>query len=525
MKKQLLFLPVLFFITFFSKAQSFEWLQTVDVEYEFNPEMIRYSTCADPQGGSYLFGIQEHVAFYNQSMGPLFLKRYNQQGEETWSRTMTGQSSAQGVFSSDNGDVYIIGEMYTDLDFWGEDTLVKIGIGTDGFLAKVNNDGDLEWAINLSELPMGEGSVAYLAFDEQDWLYAAYSTWQNSYVLIFNPDGEFQQSILQGNVALISSLDFDDDGNLYAAGSCAGSSGTFGGVPFPAPFSYTTYLVKYNADLQPVWVKFIEDITCTFPQLKVDDTGWIYFAGQLFKETLFDEIPVNGPSWTNDFFLARLNPDGQFQWVAECPEVLTGDATIGSLHFLDIDPNGNALLTGIARGIVDWGNGVVSDVTENYQDIIIWSYAPDGLVNWVKTAGGTGYELAQTISADFDGGAYLAGVISGTVVFDSITRVSEDFTDPFLTRLDLDILSATHEIEKTGEVMVYPNPATDKIFIHSNSAYSEYRLFNSTGHFVRSGNLSGGDKVISVEGLPAGLYLLTLKSKESLISYARVMVL
>ncbi len=61
----------------FSFSQSFSWVRTENVEYEYNPGMITYTTCANPQGGSYFYGIQEHVAFYNESMGDLFLKKFN----------------------------------------------------------------------------------------------------------------------------------------------------------------------------------------------------------------------------------------------------------------------------------------------------------------------------------------------------------------------------------------------------------------------------------------------------------------
>jgi hypothetical protein len=523
MKRFILLLLIPLFISGFAAAQTFEWLRTVDVEYEFNPGMIQYTTCANPQGGCYFYGIQEHISFYNESMGVLFLKKFSQEGTETWSREISGQSCVKGMVSDSDGDVYISGQILENAVFWGEDSLVKTGVGTDGFVARVSSQGELAWSINLTGLPMGEGTVSELTLNNEK-LYVAYSTWMNTYVLIFSKGGDYLDSVVQENVSIISSLDFDKEGNLFTTGGCAGWQATFGGVPYPAPFSYTTYLVKYNSSFEPVWVKYIEDITCTFPQVKVDDDGWVYFSGQLWNETLFDTIVAHGPEWVYDFFLARLNPLGEYQWVRECPEVLTGDATIGSQHFLDMDMDGNALLAGFTRGIVDWGNGVVSDVTANYQDMIIWNYNSDGQVNWVKTAGGTGYELSHAISASFDGGAYIAGVISGTVVFDTITHDSVDFMDPFLTRLDLDILSGTAENQLPGKVLIYPNPTTEGFFIYSENNYHAYKLFNSTGLLVCSGNLSGIKPEIIVRGLPEGIYLLSLEGKGKAAGFARVMV-
>jgi hypothetical protein len=523
MKTVILSSFIVLFITVKAEAQTFNWLRTVNVDYEYNPEMISYNTCANPQGGCYFYGIQEHISFYNRSMGVLFLKKYSQDGTESWSRTIGGESEITGMVCAENGDVYISGHLLDDADFWGEDTLVKTGLGTDGFIARVSAEGDLAWCVNMTGLPMGEGTVTELAL-HSDMLFVAYSNWMNTYVLIYSPDGEYLDSIVQEDVSIISGIDFDQEGNLFATGGCAGWQATFAGVPYPAPFSYTTYLVKYNSSFEPEWVKYIEDITCTFPQVRVDEEGWVYFSGQLWDETHFDTITANGPAWSYDFFLARLSPDGQYQWVCECPEVITGDATIGRMHFLDTDNEGNALLTGITRGILDWGNGVVSDVTGNYQDLIIWNYAPDGQVNWIKTAGGEWYELSHSISAGSDGVAYLAGVISGSVVFDTIIHDSDDFLDPFLAKLDPGILSGTSENLFNDEMLVYPNPVREKLFFHSNAVYSHYMLYNSMGHLVQSGKISGNNPGISIEGLPPGFYLIILEGEEPLSGFARVIV-
>ena len=512
MRNILLVLSFLILSFHFTQSQSFSWLDTVVVDYEYNPGMIQYNTCANPQGGCYFYGIQEHISFYNESMGVLFLKKYSQDGTENWSRLIGGESEIKGMICADNGDVFISGQILADADFWGEDSLVKTGIGTDGFLARVNTNGDLNWCINLTGLSVGEGTVSELAL-HNNLLYVAYSNWMNTYVLIFTEDGEYVNSIIQEDVSIISGLDFDQEGNLFTTGGCAGWQASFGGVSYPAPFSYTTYLVKYNSSFEPEWVKYIEDITCTFPQVKVDEDGWAYFAGQLWDETLFDTIVANGPEWAYDFFLARISPDGQFQWVRECPEVLTGDASIGNRHFLDMDMDGNVLMAGFTRGLVDWGNGVVSDVTDNYQDLIIWNFAPDGQVNWIKTAGGEGYELSHSVSAGSDGSAYLAGVVSGVVEFDTITFETTGLVDPFVAKLNLDILSGVTPILSGNEMIVYPNPATDRIYLDGIKAATIFKLFNINGQLVYTGTISASENYISLQGFPGGNYLLNLDSR------------
>jgi hypothetical protein len=514
MKKLYTLLFAMLFVSPMLKAQTFNWLQTVDIDYEYNPGMIQYNTCANPQGGCYFYGMQDHISFYNESMGVLFLKKIAADGNEGWSRLISGQSCVKGMVCSESGDVYISGQMLENADFWGSDTLVKTGIGTDGFVARVSADGDLEWCLNLTGLPMGEGTVTQLAI-HNGMLYIAYSTWMDTYVLVFNEDGEYIDSVVQGDVSIISGLDFDQQGNLYTTGGCAGWQATFGGVPYPAPFSYSTYITKYNSSFSPEWVKYIEDFTCTFPQVLVDEEGFVYFSGQLWAETLFDTIQAHGPEWVYDFFLARISPEGEYLWVRECPEVITGDATIGDLQFMDMDSDGNILLTGFTRGVVDWGNGIISDVTADYQDLIIWNYNPDGQVNWIKTAGGTGYELSHTISSDDDGSAYIAGIISGAVSFDTITYETAGLADPFLTRLDLEIVTGIPVPEAGDGLKIYPNPATDRVFIQSDERIDFYRILNMQGQEVKSGDLTGRQPEIGISELQPGFYFLEISGKSN----------
>ena len=509
---RILFALSFFLISFYAHNQSFSWLNSVELDYEYNPGMIKYTTCSDEQGGAYFFGIQEHVTFYNESMGSLFLKRYSAQGEIMWSRTIEGQSLAAGI-NCLGQDVFVYGQMYAEMDFWGEDTLVKSGIGTDAYLARISGNGDLLWALNLTGLPAGEGTVSNLDFDVQGNIYVAYSTWINSYILIFNGEGELLQMVIQEDVSVISGIDVDNDGNIYVAGSCAGWNSIFNGVSYPAPFSYTTYLVRYNTDYQPEWVKYIEDFTCTFPMVKVNDAGLVYFAGSLLAETDFDTITVHGPAWAYDFFLAALNPDGNYLWVNECPEVITGDASVGSLHYLDIDPEGNAILSGITRGVIDWGNGIQSDVSGNSQDIIIWSYNESGHLKWVKTAGGAGYDLSHSVSAGEDGSVFLAGVINGTAQFDTITVTVTGSVDPFLAKLDNGVISNVEDDRiAISDVRVFPNPASEFISIYSNPGYDFYELINNTGVVEKAGVLSSSQCLFDIHGLPPGLYVLKIRS-------------
>jgi len=509
MKKLYTFLVVLI-LTSTAIGQTFEWLKTVPIDYEFNPGMIQYTTCTDPEGNIYFFGLQEHLIFYNQAMGTQFLKKYNPDGELLWEKTITGEGLATGIYCDNEGGIYLYGQFHSDIDFWGELTLYFVDITTNGFLVKIDYTGELDWGINLEDLPMESGTISDVTSDNSGLVFACYSTWINSYILKFSTDGDYIGSIDQGDVSLASGVDVDANGNIYAAGGCAGFNSSFGGVSYPAPFPYSSYIVKYNPNGEPQWVKFIEDITCSQIKVKCDNNGNSYVAGQIFAETTLDTIVVHGASWVYDFFLTRLNTDGEFQWVLECPEVLTGDATVGPLQYLSTDIEGNALLAGFTRGIIDWGNGIITNSEDFYYNIIVWNVGPNGEINWVKTAGGEGYDDSHGICTGPEGDVYIAGVAGGTAVFDTITYVTDDFVYPFLAKLDLPAITQVTKTEMQSPIILYPNPASDKIFIRAEGSES-FIIYNSRGEKMKEGAITGKIHQADIDDLDPGIYFILLK--------------
>lgn len=507
MKRIYLLVDIMVLTVSISFGQTFEWLRTAEINYEYNPDMIQYSTDSDSDGNVYFFGLEHFELFYNEAMGSQFVKKYNAGGDLLWSKSVSGEALAGGIYDDNAGGIYLYGELHSDLDFWGQLTLYVNGIGTNGFLVRIDSDGNVNWGLNLEDLPLESGFISDMVAGGEDLLYITYSTWLNSNIVVLNTDGNYINAIVQGNVAMVSGLDVDDDGNIYAAGSCAGWNATFGGVSYPAPFSYSSYVVKYNPGYEPVWVKFIEDVTCSVLKVKYDHNDGIYLSSQLFAGTLLDTIQLQGATWVFDFYLTRLNTDGEFQWALECPQVLTGDATVGDLQYLDTDPEGNALLAGFTRGTIDWGNGIVSTTADFYYNIIIWNVNPQGSINWIKTATGEGFDDAHSISSDAQGNVYLAGIAGGTAVFDTITFVTEDFVYPFLTKLNTQAMTGITDENNPTVTGIFPNPADDRISVRS-VAPGEIMIFSMQGILLKRPKIQEGLQTIDISDLQAGSYLL-----------------
>ena len=74
-----------------------------------------------------------------------------------------------------------------------------------------------------------------------------------------------------------------------------------------------------------------------------------------------------------------------------------------------------------------------------------------------------------------------------------------------------------------ADVLLYPNPAVEEIFIHADHA-ARYRVLDLTGKTMLSGTLRDGRSTVSVARLPHGLYFLELSDDRRVVSTQRFVV-
>jgi len=494
-----------------SFTQSFEWLKIHSIDYELNPDMLLTCTNTDQQGHVYFFGMDEFSLNYgNVAFGSLFLKKFDTDGNLLDERTISGEAAVSGLFSDNSGNIYLFGQYYSDIDFWGQLTLQKNGVSINHFYVKITQDGNVEWGKNMNELQEYFSNFMDAISDDAGNTYVGFDTWSYSYVVKMDENGEVLNTIFQEDVSNISGLALDQNGNLIVAGSCAGWESVFNGTSMPAPYSYTNYLAKYNTESELLWVKFVEDVTCTFTKVVVDENNNIYWSGPLFIATNFDDLQSEGSAWVYDFFIVKLNPDGQYQWLREVPEVTTGDASTGSLNFLDILPNNKIVLSGFTRGEIEWEEEVVSVGHETNLDVIVWQLNEDGEIEWVKTAGGDWRDKAHSVSCDEYGNLYIAGIAGHSVSFDTITLETDEFAYPFLVKLNTEILTNSAENIGGDKLQIYPNPVTDFLFVEGD-VKGPVKIYNTSGMLVEHIFHKNGKANLSQ--LKPGFYILSVEFK------------
>ncbi|MGQ2984751.1 T9SS type A sorting domain-containing protein [Flavobacterium sp.] len=486
---------------------TFEWLQTPDITFGSNPDMAGYSVAADPEGNVYFSGFKSEPFNYNELMGSQFFNKYDANGQLIFEKEIGGKASAQNMITDSQGNV-IIALCYVQNITIDQVTITTIEQGEHFVLAKFNGQGSLLWhrLIESQQESSWISDMRGLAIDSNDNIYIGYGDFMDSYIDKYAPDGTRSLAIVQENVSTATSVSIDTEGNIYVAGSCADLNAEFAGTLVPTDLQYNTYVVKYSPQGVHQWVKFVEDITCPQPAVVARTPDEVYFSSYLFGAYDFDDIPTTGPDsgMFDDFFLAKLNASGVYQWVREVEGISkTGQ---GNRSFLDIDAEGNIYFTGFTGGEIDWGNGITTDTPLMGNDVIVLKYDPAGTVLMAKTAGGEGYDNSDAISVSGNGDIFVTGTCNGPATFDSFVHDANPYGYyPFITKINSGTMGTDKPIE--DKIMLYPNPASSALYISGLEGKINGCVINMLGQKVSEFEVDVSDP-LQIGHLPPGTYLL-----------------
>jgi|GEM_PF-1333049 len=495
-----------------SNSQTFEWITSHAINYSYNPDMLKYAVATEDNGDIIYSGMDNFNLNYSGMYGDLFLRKYSAYGVELFVKQISGNGMVDHLVAK-NGKYYLSGEFKDSLYFPGQSWIYSMAGNSEYFLAVFNQQGMAESVLNLSEKFPGLNNLGQFSVDDENMVYLGLGIGNGSKIVKMDDMGFVIQTVEQTNVWLINNIDFDPDGNLVVAGAFADTQCYFGGELFEVDTQDNMYVAKYNGLGQVQWVRFVEDVIySSHNQIKCDHTGNIYFSGLLAGPIEFGGFQASGSDWVYDFFLTKLDADGEFQWLVEVPEDNNlGDASIGNLKFLDVDINDNVYVSGFIRGTIDWGNGIVS-TGDNYYDLLLVSFSPDGTIRWSKNGGSENFVKSIALSTDSQGNCYMAAVGGNEMVFDSITHFQEGFAYPFLVKLNNDIFTGVRPIHNNLlTIDVYPNPANDHVFVElDKDALNDFELnlYTVQGQKLSSSHFRSGNKKIQLELPPVGGLLL-----------------
>ncbi len=287
-----------------------------------------------------------------------------------------GNDKIRGITATDDGGVLVTGEISGDCDFGGH-RIVSNG-ALDFFVAKVDTNGRVLWVTGAGGTGIDRG-----------------------YCVATQPDGScFVTGHFESERFKIGDFELENAGD------------------------YDGFVARFNPKGVCVWAERFGGVGYDYGHgIARMKSGDLIVSGSVAGKGTFGDIAIEGDS-RKHALLGRISPKGEWRWVKGI-----GAASISG-HEVAVGADDSIYLAGYSQGEVAWSKDLVTG--SKVQDIFAAKFAPDGNVQWVKTAGGKSDGVATSIAVDeLTGNVAITGMFKGEAVFGSRTFASRGGHDFF----------------------------------------------------------------------------------------------
>jgi hypothetical protein len=218
----------------------------------------------------------------------------------------------------------------------------------------------------------------------------------------------------------------DTNGNVYLTGIFYQNL-TIGNTTLSNSGGADIFLVKYDKNGSFLWLKKAGgsgyDVV---EEIEVDSSGNIYMTGYFYGTADFNNLSLTSGG-ASDVFLAKYDTNGEIIWVKKA-----GGSNSDTGKSLFIGENEDVYLTGDFSGVSSFNNTSVTSAGGT--DVFIAKYNSNGVLQWVKSAGGTSDDYVEGVVVDDGDNVYLVGIFNGTMNVGNTSLTSAGGTDVFITK-------------------------------------------------------------------------------------------
>lgn len=382
-----------------------------------------HSITVDTSGNIYVTGYTDGSfdSFSNQGSHDIFIIKYNSAGTTQWtSQFGTPQADVGKAIAVDaSGNIYVTGWTSGNLD--GNQNKG----GLDAYLAKIDSAGKKLWISQFGTpaedsgygISLDGNSNIYIVGESQNGLTPT----SGSFVTKYDTSGLFQWSLNLENTNRVAarSIAIDTNGNIYVAGSVAGSlyGNAFLGV-------FDAFLIKYDSFGVKQWVKQIGTTSMDgATAVNIDDNGNVYLVGYTSGD-----LDGNLHTGAVDSFIMKFSPDGTALWSKQFGAESSGNAKSSNACDVALDSDGNAYIAGLTDG------GLDGNINSGLYDMFLAKIDSSGSKLWIRQLGTAGYDNGYSVSINKNSGnVYVFGDTNGG--FDGNTNIGG--YDVFIVKYDL----------------------------------------------------------------------------------------
>lgn len=406
----------------------------------------------------------------------IFICKLNNSGGYVWAHQIGGGSSAFGmdVAADSDGNVYTAGYFQGVTDFDPSAASFNLtAVNGDGFLSKLDADGNFDWAFQIGSSSGDSGNAIYI--DELDQIYFT---------------GSFSNT-----------ADFDPSGDSYSLSS-AGSADVF--------------LMKITADATLTWATSFGSVDEDYGYgIAVDPFGNVYATGVFDGTVDFDpsaDVSSGSSNGLYDIYVSKFTSSGNFIWSRQLggPEYDFGVS-------LATDDNGAVYLGGIFQGTCDMDPGAATNNVTSLGDRDMFIEKLDSAGNFisVKTFGANLADNLKAVHVGSTGEIYATGEFNNEVDFDpnagTVTLTSTGQQDAFVLKLSQHTAGFFEE-NKAIEIALFPNPVATTLQVICQELITDIAIYTVGGALVQQEKTTH----FSVEKLEPGFYILEVKTATAL---------
>ena len=471
-----------------------------------------------------------------------FIVKYNPSGSVVWAKSfhdsLGDYTYSQYTMAIDpSGNIFLYGTFISPTITFGTTTLTNAYINNN-FLVKLNNAGSVLWAknerVSLPRAP-GNNQAVYVATDPSGnvivtgffdssitigttYLANNFSGGLNGYIAKYDPSGNvLWAKCSHGSTAgynLPTALAVDGSGNIYLGGNFSSTTFTFGTSAITNAGGTDFFLTKFNPAGTSLWAKSITD-SCNseFRRMATDAAGNVYLVGNFncanitFGATTLNNHLVVGHS--SDIFIAKCDNSGNFLWAKSAG----GDnSDLGEA--VAVDPSGNVFIGGLfASDPAYFGSTTLTNI-----GMYIAKYNTGGGFLWARSSGVlNGGSSVISVALDPTGNLYATGSNLLSLILDTITLNNTTcpngamYIAKFNNQTSI-VPVIGHEIE---DVSIYPNPATDELFITASGNICKVVIFNLLGQTLLVKDAQSEQLQLDISAIPPGVYFL--KANNSIV--------
>ncbi|MCB0479467.1 MAG: T9SS type A sorting domain-containing protein [Crocinitomicaceae bacterium] len=482
------------FTLFFNEITSFSQTQ-VEVDSLYNQEITRVSVQENLTNGDRILVISTADSIANSRFWEQNTVRYiNAQGQIMWDKTLSGWSRISDLTFDNSGKILMVGQALTTT------SVEATNIAPDHFFSIAlmpNNALD-----NVVEIPGLEGYNARLSSNTPAKIFCtASSTAWLDYGLV----GEFtSMGFSTTNVDTVYDVNmvdvetFEDQSNaIHVVVAANGQEQAIvDGNQIPVPSNqtgYVNYMILYDALLAYQNAHPYPYETFDFHhRVAANDDGFYFFNVENYGTSLLDLTHMIRHFDFNGNEVDSLALDmGIFSFNYDNIELKAFDDKAILIYNKE-----HASLTDSLRIKLFRGGITLVEELEFRGEI-------------------SSYQFSGDCTNSFD----LSLIINSTINLDDQMTIPDPGQKSLvITQLNIDCNTLQIQEQEDLNLLVYPNPVKDQLFIQSNSKIKEWQLISLMGQI----KFKGSADFVDVSSLESGIYLLQVKEENGIFSSVKI---